>query len=220
MTTTQTPDQASPAIASLATKIARIMEEIDGIEKTGWNSNQRYNYLEASVVANTIRPLLAERNIAIFTSVVGRDEEKIVSASGSQGVRVVLHLAYTFVDGDTGASYTVYMDGEGQDYGDKATNKSYTTALKYLLLNTLVIGSKEDPEADESIDNDPRVPTKQASKAVLTELRNLAIGQLGWDQDRLISWVKGITKRDMDSLSEAQARALIKLLAKEANSGN
>ena len=211
----ETTNTAKPA--SLAAKIAAIMGEISGVEKTGHNLKQNYDYVEATVVANKIRPLLAARNIAVFTSVTGRDEEPIVSQSGSKGVRVILHLLYTFVDGDSGETFKVNIDGEGQDYGDKATNKAYTTSLKYLLLNTFVIGSKEDPEADETTDADPAI-VKQG-KVDFSRLEKAAEA-LGMEGPALHIWAQERTKREYAYMTQPQVDALTQALLKEAGNGN
>ena len=228
---------------NLARKIAEVMAELHGIKKTGRNVTQNYDFVEAAEVANLIRPKLAQRGVAIFASAIDRQEEQITAKSGASGLRVVTTMQFTLVDSETGEMMTVQHYGEGQDYGDKAINKSYTAALKYFLLDNFILGSKEDAEADTSTDTDQPIDRKQpesdsevnpftgretpvypgidlpkpGAKGINQVRALLGHAQvLGWAEEEIMTWVKQRTGKAPCELTGPQAKALLAAIKKEA----
>lgn len=182
------------ARASLFAKMARVMSSVARVPKSGENTYHHYKYATASDLVDEIRPLLAEQRIAMFISCPSVERipltERLDRQTGEyKSVNEVLTrvcLTVTFADGDTGATFAVSWHGEGQDTGDKGLYKAYTGALKYLLTDTFLISTGDDPEADEKADARnaearPSIPEPPTDKQI-GYLANL-LGQTGFPSD-------------------------------------
>jgi len=143
-----TIDQTAPRepVPKLAGKMAKVMLAIEGIKKTGFNKENRYDYKEFDFLAGKVRPLLGQHGIAVFADEVSFEEEQIRAKSGASGTRVLKKMQFTFVDSETGQERSVNITGEGVDWGDKAHNKSITSATKYMLIANFLLGGTDSEE--------------------------------------------------------------------------
>jgi len=72
------------------------------------------------------------------------------TSQGNTRFRITLWVEYTFVDADTGESFTCKMPCAGVDTADKGIYKAITGGNKYFLLKTFQISSGgDDPELDQ-----------------------------------------------------------------------
>lgn len=138
---------------TLASKVAKIMGEIDHVEKDGRNQAQGYDFVSAAAMAHLLRGKLAENKIALFS-----DEQECVDGEFTTAKGGIMHTSriktvYTLVDGDTGESISFGAYASAFDSGDKAIYKAKTASLKYALRQTFIVPDKSDPEADEQVDN-------------------------------------------------------------------
>ena len=134
----------------LAAKIAKVMEAVGYVAKTGTNSAQGYKFVQASAVADKVREQLSKLNVSMTPTQVDVLSEGL-TPSGKQSL-LTLRFTWTLTDGDSGETISFQSVGTGADSGDKAAYKAATGALKYALLTGFLIPTGDDPEADLSTD--------------------------------------------------------------------
>ena len=71
--------------------------------------------------------------------------------------------------------FVVKWQGEAADYGDKATNKAATAAVKYYLMRQFNISSKGDEDPDSQT---PEVAAKQQKPAMASVRQIVAVSKL------------------------------------------
>ena len=132
--------EAKAAAAPLAVRLREVAQAVGRVEKRGRNDHHRYDYVKAEDVVAHVRDLLLERDVIVLPGATNARHE---------GTLTTADFTFTFMAADTGESLTVPWVGVGFDKGgDKGMNKAATAALKYVLLQTFLIPSGEDPEAD------------------------------------------------------------------------
>lgn len=127
--------------AVLARKLSEVYEQVQYIQKSGWNDHHKYTYVEEAAIADKIRTALADRNVMVLPG--GESCE-----TTDRGLTTV-KMSYVFKDGDNGAEIVRPWFGQGQDKQDKGIYKAYTGSLKYFLLKTFQIPTGDDPERTE-----------------------------------------------------------------------
>jgi hypothetical protein len=135
---------------TLASKIAKVMEAVGYVPKTGTNSAQGYKFVQASVVADKVREQLAKLNVSMTPTTIDMISEGL-TPSGKQAL-MTLRFTWTLTDGDSGETISFQSIGSGADSGDKAAYKAATGALKYALLTGFLVPTGDDPEADPATD--------------------------------------------------------------------
>lgn len=136
---------------SLVAKLANAMTAISRVPKRGHNAFQNYDYPMEVDIVEAVREKLAEQKVFLFSTVDEVSCEELKSDKGSVW-RTTVTLTFTFVDGESGETFSVNYIGVGDDKGDKGIYKAYTGALKYCLLKNFLIPTGDDPEADEETD--------------------------------------------------------------------
>lgn len=142
------------ARASLYAKLARVMSQLGRIPKTGHNKHFDYAFATDADISDAIRSKLAEEKVAFFAEMLTSDQETITRETKygpKTTYRTVATFAFTFADGETGATMTTKWSGESLDEQDKGLNKAATAALKYFLLKTFILSTgdpKDDPDED------------------------------------------------------------------------
>ena len=134
----------------LAAKIAKVMEAVGYVPKTGTNSAQGYKFVQASVVADKVREQLAALKVAMTPTQIDVISEGL-TPSGKQAL-LTLRFTWTLTDGETGETISFQSIGTGADSGDKAAYKAATGALKYALLLGFLVPTGDDPEGDANTD--------------------------------------------------------------------
>jgi hypothetical protein len=118
--------------------IVEVINELGGIDKSGYNREQGYNFRGIDAVLQHLHPLFAKYGIFIAPQVVQRIYEERISSKGTVGHACHLRVNFT-VYGPTGDFITLVTWGEAVDYSDKATNKAMTAAFKYALFQLFAI---------------------------------------------------------------------------------
>ena len=155
----------------LLKKLHKVMTELEGIAKTGYNEFHKYKYATEADVMHALRDRLIENNLFILPTATNID----VETSGSKFLTNIA-MGYTIYDVESGESLETSWLGQGIDSGDKGLYKAFTGGHKYFLMKTFFLPTDADPEADPSSDIPPGVPqtnTQLATdkqKARLTEL--------------------------------------------------
>jgi hypothetical protein len=140
--------QSQPETPSLHRKLTEVMAAVDWQKKTGRNTQQNYAFVTAEQIKDAVRGPLAEKRVMVYTSVKSVERTEWQTKSGTTMFSATIHGEVTFADGDSGEMFTVEAAGEGMDSGDKALNKAQTAMVKYALINTFLIPTGDDPEAD------------------------------------------------------------------------
>lgn len=173
---------------NLYQKLAKITGEIGVIAKDGNNQQQKYKYIEYETIAGKFRELFSKYGVVLIPSMVDQERSAITTSRGSSGVSTVCHFEFTVVNADKPDDrFVVKWQGEAADYGDKATNKAATAAVKYYLMRQFNISSKGDEDPDSQT---PEVAQKQ-QKPVMASVRQivavskrLAVKGVTSDEDR------------------------------------
>lgn len=135
----------------LAKKLAKILGEIGKVEKSGVNQHFKYGYLTENDLVYAVRGRLAEAQIFVFTSIEKQDILVVGEGDNKTALTSVVSR-HTFVDGESGESFSVLSQGQGMDNGDKGAYKAATGAMKYFLYKCFMIPTGDDPEADDATD--------------------------------------------------------------------
>jgi hypothetical protein len=148
MTAEKEPNQRD---LNLYQKLAAISGDIGVIKKGGTNREQGYSFIEYAAVAGELRTLFAKYGVVIVPYMVKAQKqtrEEVTTQRGGKGYHVLVDFAFVVVNADKpDDKFTVTWTGEATDYGDKATNKAATGALKYYLMRQFNISEKgEDPD--------------------------------------------------------------------------
>jgi len=152
-------------------KIIAIMRAVEPIAKAQRNSGQGYNFRGIDDVMNEVHPKFAEHGVFITTTVLEQLREDRKTNNGGNLIYSVLKVRFEF-HAEDGSSRTCEMVGEGMDSGDKASNKALSAALKYAILQMLMIPTSDDSEKDnhETAPPDSRaLPGSKADKKAKQE---------------------------------------------------
>jgi len=142
------------SLKTLATKMIAIMDDVSYIQKTGYNKFQNYKYAKESDIASAFSTAMKKHNVFMFTSILSREctpyqTERQVK-TGENTFLVTVQIQVTFVDAESGESFSGVFFGDGSDKGDKAVYKAITGAQKYALMKTFLCETGDDPERDEN----------------------------------------------------------------------
>jgi len=163
----RTSEQTDQVFAALVTA----QEEMRGIEKTGRNEHQRYDYAKLEDYVRASRPILAKYGLAITKSVCGLHTLFVKPKADKTETRVVVRLAIRIIH-KSGQWVQAYSIGEGGDLGDKAVYKSFTGARKYGIAAALNLATTDDPEADEEYAKRAMGTVDMADVATIESLKN------------------------------------------------
>jgi len=136
------PPERPPEKTPLGFKMAKVLGEIEKIQKTGHNPHFHYDYVTEDVLTEQIRPLLAKHGIALMFGATHCDD------IGPGHVRVWCEFILMDCDGNTERTL---CPGQGKDERnqDKALPKAMTMATKYWLYKTFLVSTGDDTERDD-----------------------------------------------------------------------
>lgn len=140
--------------------LSRVKDELGAVSKSNTMKGGSFSYKYRSIddVLNALHPILVKHGV------VG-PVPKLIEHKQS-GKKVVTHYEYTFFAAD-GSFVQGGTAGEGDDPGDKGTNKASTGALKTFLTQTLAIPfDTDDPDHYPS---SPSVPSEDRPKAAASK---------------------------------------------------
>jgi len=129
-------------------RLAAIAAEVGAMAKQR-NTSQGFDAFAVDDVYSKLRPLFARYGVVVVPQVVDTRYEHITSKSGTQGIAAYVTMKYRLYAAD-GSHVTIRFAAEGQDYGDKATNKAVQQAFKYALIQMFMISTGEvDPDLEK-----------------------------------------------------------------------
>lgn len=135
----------------LAAALAAAMAAVGGVEEKGQNKAQGWTFVSMGQIAATLRARLGENGVAVLPSILSTEEAEVKSSRGAAGYRVLVRMAVTFIH-RSGEQWTVQTIGEGIDYGDKATGKAITSALKNALKMVFLFYAGEDDPDNHTVE--------------------------------------------------------------------
>lgn len=156
----------------LMAKLAKVMGAVGRVPKRGRNKFHGYEYVMESDLTEAVRNALVEQGVMLIPSVDSIDVvgERTTKA-GATETQVRAWITYTFIDAESGETWSVRMPGDGVDQSDKAVYKAITGSGKYLLLKTFLIPTGDDPEHDTA-PTDARSGRKPEPAPARTTVRN------------------------------------------------
>jgi len=143
--------------AKLYAKLAKVMAAMERLPKEGYNQHFKYNFVTDATVADAIRKELGKQGVAFFAEITDVKQEL---APTGKSIKTSVWIDFTFACGETGETETKHWRAEALDNQDKGINKAVTSAEKYFLLKTFVMGAGDDP--DES--KEPATTKKTAKR--------------------------------------------------------
>lgn len=136
--------------AKIFQAITSMMKEVEPITKSKQNKQQNFMYRGIDDMYNELQPLFVKHGVFITSEVLESEREERQSKSGGLNIWSILKVKFTFYAED-GSNVNSIMKGEAMDSGDKGTNKAMSIALKYCLMQLLLIPTEElkhdDPDA-------------------------------------------------------------------------
>ena len=164
-------------MATIQQSLIEVMKEVGAVGKNDRNTSQGFAFRGIDAVINAVSPAFQKHKVIVIPTVVDKETTMIESAKGKAMTHVQLKVAYTFYghEGDF-LSATVYS--EAMDYGDKATAKAMSVALRTALLQTLALPTDE-------VDPDAQSYERSAAKPEPTKPVSVSIEQIQLAQEAL-----------------------------------
>lgn len=148
-TTTTEPQADLRPCSTIHAALCACMADVEAVGKNRKNKEQGYAYRGIDDLYNSLHPIFARHRVFVTCDVLLLERSERVSNSGK--TLNIIHGRYrvTF-HAEDGSHVSVECAGEAMDSGDKATNKASSAALKYALMQTLLIPTEEakDSEVD------------------------------------------------------------------------
>lgn len=141
----------------------------EGITKDRQNQQQGFRFRGIDDVMNAVSPLFAKHGIVLLPAYSDRTVSEHQSKAGSTLFYTSLKGIFTFKSKEDGSSVEVTTYGEAMDSGDKSTNKAMAAAMKYALLQALLVPTEADNDPDSTTHQvAPKTPPKAIGTPVLT----------------------------------------------------
>lgn len=129
-------------------KIAKIMKEVPVIPKDRkTESGQKYKFRGIDDMYNSLHELFAANGVFFTSEILDTKREERQSKSGGLLIWAISDIKFTFYAED-GSNISSVMRGEAMDTSDKASNKAASVALKYALMQLLLIPTEEDNDTE------------------------------------------------------------------------
>jgi len=152
--------------ARLATKLTKILDEIEPAPKTGHNKDQGYDYQSAKDIVSVTRKVMARNGVMLTwipnPAITWREYQ---SRSNNLQREATIWYAATFTDAETGYEEVILWPGVGVDGNDKSLAKAATAAMKSFLATQFQIG-------DEGSENDRSEEDGCRSRGARAQQRN------------------------------------------------
>lgn len=170
----------------LVTAVALAMSEAGQVTKSGVNVDQGYKFASAEAILAAVRMPLLSRGVLLTAQPTDYIVEGITSRNNAKGEKITVVVDFTFRNGAGEVLTIAGWRGIGQDYGDKAIGKAYTSAIKTFVRTTWLLPTEhDDPEgssAGEAVEPRTALPpwaleASSASKASMVNTLALLMGE-------------------------------------------
>lgn len=158
---------------TIVDRMADVMRDVSAVGKSGQNREQGYAFRPIDEFMNALHEPLSKHRVICTPRVLDvQKEDRPRYRNGAQiGVTRIVDMLveYTFHE-PNGTSLTVVAAGEGADVADKATNKAMAGALKYAIMQTFMVPTRDMTEdADASTHELPPRSTPESNAAAAAE---------------------------------------------------
>ena len=111
--------------------LLEVMKEVGAVGKNDRNTSQNFAFRGIDAVINAVSPAFQKHKVIVVPTVLEKVTKEIESNKGKAVTHVELKVAYTFY-GEEGDFISATVYSEAMDYGDKATAKAMSVALRWL----------------------------------------------------------------------------------------
>lgn len=158
---TATAEEATTATANVSMiygAIAAIMDDTKAIGKTQKNTQQGFMFRGIDAVMNELHGIFAKHKVFIIPKVKDFVVSEKTTGRGTilYYTRATIDFHFTTIDGSEIVTTNV---GEAMDSGDKGMNKAMSIALKYALMQMLLIPTAEEKDPDAQTPEETRPAT-------------------------------------------------------------
>lgn len=206
-TTLRAPRPVSPAtregVPGVYRKVLDLMRMVTTIGKDQETKGDgpRFKFRGIDTVMNEVGAAMRDVGLIMRPQILDKTYTNHTGRKANGGEVVYttcsLTVRYIFTDPDDGTTYTMEMVGEGRDNTDKATSKAASMALKYGLLEGLMVAVDDMEDSDRDApevtreQQAPAAPQKSAAEDAADALR--AIRGVGrWPADQRKGRLDGI----------------------------
>lgn len=206
--------------ALIHSKLIDLMGTVGPIGKDDTNTHHRYNFRGIDAVMKHVHAAQIKVGVTILPTVLSRE----VSSAGKMTV-TSLEVQYRFTAIEDGSYTDIVVWGEAADAQDKSTSKAMSMALKYGLVQALMIptediedGDTDSPVVDRSQPAPPReeVATPEEREFVAEVTQQVAAATSTEDLNALWARVKdaagkGLTKANAEGLTGQMKNRAVQL---------
>lgn len=187
--------------AALFKKMSNVMAHLDRIEKRGHNSFFNYDFVTSDDVLDAVRKAMVKEGLALYVNMTGTSTAETggVDKAGKPKIKHIAYFEFNFADSETGEVLSCLWQGEALDNEDKALSKCATSAEKYFLLKTFLIGTGDEPDPDESDDTGQKSATKRPGNNKLAQPPEPPRSEISIETAENILNSKGVRYGDLDN---------------------
>jgi hypothetical protein len=134
---------------SIHETMIEVAREVTGLAKREFNGGQKFNFRGIDAVMNVFGPAMRTAGLMALPTVedITVTEKPGNNGKTTQHVRVKMRLTFVNDAGETDDRTVVW--GEAMDWGDKATAKAHSVALRTAYLQAFCLPTDErDPDHD------------------------------------------------------------------------
>lgn len=202
-------------------KLIDLMGTVGAIGKDDTNTFHNYKFRGIDAVMKEVHAAQLKHGVTILPTVLSRE----VSTAGKMTV-VALEVRYRFTAFEDGSYVDIVVWGEAADAQDKATSKAMSMALKYGLIQALMIptediddGDRESPEVDRSQPAPPRErPATPKEREFVSQVEGLIDAAASTDElNRLWARVKEASEQGLTTANANSLTARMKQRARQLN---
>lgn len=151
----QQPTSIQPTMLTIHQAMAAILADVDAVSKhrdADMGKGGQYKFRGIDDMYNALHKSFAKYKVFIIPEVINNQFETQDKGKDSYGnmkyqYSCILTVKFTFVSED-GSSISATGIGHALDTSDKATNKAQSSALKYCLMQTLLIPTEESKDVE------------------------------------------------------------------------
>ena len=125
--------------------ISKVMKDMKAVEKLGQQQGWKYQKIED--IYNGLQKEMAKAELCCIPEFKEEKRKEIKSSKGNIGYHVVATYKFHLFHSD-GSTVSSIVNGESNDWGDKASAKALANAHKQFLLKTFVIPTKDMDDTD------------------------------------------------------------------------
>lgn len=133
-------------------RLSKVMDIVGAVGKNKTNAQQGFKYRAIDDFIQAVHPALVSAGVVLIPEVLTHESANRPTKSGGISTHVVVTARFTFYAPD-GSSVSGVTVGEAADSADKASNKAMSQALKYFLMQALMVpledladGDRETPD--------------------------------------------------------------------------